>query len=238
DYIDFVEQKAINTEDGRYQPDVIVRLPNGRAIVIDAKAPVDSFLNATSAKDETDKKKALDQYVSQIRNHIKSLSSKSYWEKVKDSTEMIVMFLPAESFYSAAIEHDPKLIEDSAKERIIIATPTTLIGLLKVVAYGWQQKQITENALRVSELGRELHDRLVNIIEHIDKLGKNLNLAVKSYNDSISSIQTRLMPKIKQIRECGIVSQKEIPMINSIDIKCRENDIITDNPETKKENFT
>lgn len=237
DYIDFIEQQAISTEDGRYQPDVIVRLPNGRAIVIDAKAPVDSFLNALSVEDEKEKKKALDQYVSQIRNHIKSLKSKSYWEKVTDSPEMIVMFLPTESFYSSAIEHDPKLIEDSAKDRIIIATPTTLIGLLKVVAYGWQQKQITENALKVSELGRDLFDRFVVVIEHLDKLGKNLNSAVKSYNDGVGSIQTRLIPKIKQIKEYGIISQKEIPLISEINLKCKEGEIISNDSDTRKENI-
>lgn len=209
-YCDFYEQESVYTDTGRLRPDMIVRLPNGREIVVDAKAPVDAYLNAVSASSEEEKKKAIASYISQIRNHMAMLSSKAYWDQFKQSPEMVIMYLPGESFFSAALEHDHKLIEDGSTKRVIISTPTTFIALLKAIAYGWQQEQITKSAQEISNLGKELYERFSIVLEHFSKTGLAIRKAVESYNEGVRSMESRLIPSIRRFKELGVSTQKDI----------------------------
>ncbi len=209
-YCDFYEQKSVTTETGRLMPDMIVRLPNGREIVVDVKAPVDAYLTAVSISSEEDKKRAMSNYISQVRDHMNKLGSKAYWDQFKQSPEFVVMYLPGESFFSAAIEHDHKLIEDAAARKVILSTPTTFIALLKAVAYGWQQEQITKSAQEISNLGKELYERFVIVLEHFSKTGQSLKKAVDSYNEGVRSMESRLIPSIRRFKDLGISSSKEL----------------------------
>lgn len=209
-YCDFYEQESISTDAGRLRPDMVVRLPNGREIVVDAKAPVDAYLNAVSASTEEERKKAIANYISRIRNHMATLSSKSYWDQFKQSPEIVVMYLPGESFFSAALEYDHKLIEDGSSKKVILSTPTTFIALLKAIAYGWQQAQITKSAQEISDLGKELYERFSIVIEHFSKIGLAIKKAVESYNEGVRSMESRLIPSIRRFKELGISSQKEV----------------------------
>ncbi|WP_203472779.1 DNA recombination protein RmuC [Dissulfurispira thermophila] len=215
-YCDFYEQESVSTDDRRLRPDMIVRLPNGREIVVDAKAPVDAYLNAVSASSEEERKKAIANYILQIRNHMNTLSSKAYWDQFKQSPEIVVMYLPGESFFSAALEHDHKLIEDGSAKKVIIATPTTFIALLKAIAYGWQQEQVTKSAQEISNLGKELYDRFSIVLDHFSKTGIAIKKAVESYNEGVRSMESRLIPSLRKFRELGVSSQKEMPSSQEI----------------------
>ncbi|MFN3395918.1 MAG: DNA recombination protein RmuC [Thermodesulfovibrionales bacterium] len=215
-YCDFYEQESVSTDTGRLRPDMIVRLPNGREIVVDAKAPVDAYLNAVSASSEEERKKAIASYISQIRNHMAMLSSKAYWDQFKHSPEMVIMYLPGESFFSAALEHDHKLIEDGSTKRVIVSTPTTFIALLKAIAYGWQQEQITKSAQEISNLGKELYERFSVVLEHFSKTGIAIRKAVESYNEGVRSMESRLIPSIRRFKELGVSTQKDIVSLAEI----------------------
>lgn len=209
-YCDFYEQESVSTDSGRLRPDMIVRLPNGREIVVDAKAPVDAYLNAVSAPTEEERKKAIANYISQIRNHMTTLSSKAYWDQFKQSPEIVVMYLPGESFFSAALEYDHRLIEDGSSKRVIISTPTTFIALLKAIAYGWQQEQVAKSAQEISNLGKELYDRFSVVLEHFSKTGMAIRKAVESYNEGVRSMESRLIPSIRKFKDLGVSTTKEI----------------------------
>lgn len=209
-YCDFYEQESVTTESGKLRPDMIVRLPNGREIVVDAKAPVDAYLSAVSASNEEERQKAISNYIAQVRNHLNNLGSKAYWDQLKESPEFVVMYLPGESFFSAALEFDHKLIEDGSSKKVIISTPTTFIALLKAIAYGWQQEQITKSAQEISLIGKELYDRFSIVIEHFSKTGGALKKAVEHYNDSVRSLEARFIPSVKKLKELGISSHKDI----------------------------
>lgn len=209
-YCDFYEQESVNAEGGRLRPDMIVRLPNGREIVVDAKAPVDAYLGSISAGTEEERRKGIAHYVAQVRNHMSGLGSKTYWDQFPQSPELVVMYLPGESFFSAALEHDPRLIEDGSMKKVVLATPTTFIALLKAIAYGWQQEQITQSAQEINKLGKELYERFAVVIEHFAKTGDSLRKAVGSYNDGVRSLESRLIPSVRKFRELGISSAKEV----------------------------
>ncbi len=209
-YCDFYEQKSVSTEDGKLRPDMVVRLPNGREIVVDAKAPVDAYLNAVSAPSEEDRKKAINNYITQIRAHMNTLGSRAYWDQFEQSPEIVVMYLPGESFFSAALEHDHKLIEDGSAKKVILSTPTTFIALLKAIAYGWQQDQVTKSAQEISNIGKELYDRFSNVLQHFSDTGRSIKKAVEFYNKSVSSIETRLIPSLRKFKELGVLSKNGI----------------------------
>jgi len=216
-YCDFFEQISVTTETGRQRPDMIVRLPNGREIVVDAKAPVDAYMSAISKSSEEERQKALANYVSQVRTHMNALGSKSYWEQFPKSPEMVVLYLPGESFFSAALEHDHKLIEDSSIKKVILATPTTFIALLKAVAYGWQQEQITKNAHQISILGKELYERIHILVKHFEGIGSNLERAIGAYNKAVGSMESRVLPSVRKFRELGVAGSEEILGLEQID---------------------
>jgi DNA recombination protein RmuC len=222
-WCDFYEQVSVDTESGKLRPDMVVRLPNGRSIVIDAKAPVDAFLSALQAPSEEERKKAFAGYVTAVRGHMNGLGSKAYWDQFEDSPELVVMYLPGETFFSAALENDPNLIEDGSLKKVILATPTTLIALLKAVAYGWQQEQMASGAREINRLGRELYERFSVVAEHFSRAGANLTKAVEAHNDAVRSIETRLMPSFRRFRDLGVSTSRELPeALDEIRITARE----------------
>lgn len=222
DHCDFFEQESTTTEEGRLRPDLIVRLPGGKNIVVDAKAPLAAYLEALEATDEDEKRRKLLDHARQVRDHLKKLGQKAYWEQFQPSPDFVVLFLPGEMFYSAALEADPALIEAGVDARVILATPTTLIALLRAVAYGWTQQAMTENAERISILGRELYERIAVLADHWGGVGKNLNEAVSAYNKSVASLESRVLVSARRFRDLKVVSEdKDIRVLSAVDSHAR-----------------
>src|ERR1041385_4174329 len=216
-YCDFTEQETVATEDSRIRPDVIVRLPGNRTIVVDAKVPFEAFYESISATDDAVRIDRLKEHARLVRTHIGALSRKSYWETVQPTPEFVLLFLPGENFYSAALEQDPKLIEDGINQRVIIATPTTLIALLKAISYGWQQEQRAANADEVGKLGKELYDRLRTFINYFADIGRNLDRALESYNKGVGSLEARVLVTARKFKERGAITGDEMEPMEPID---------------------
>ena len=210
-HCDFDEQES--TADGR-RPDMVVRLPGGKSVVIDAKAPVSAYLEAVEAEQEDARSRALARFVQHVRTHVQQLAAKSYWDQFQPAPEFVVLFLPGEAFFSAALQQDPDLIEYASAQRVILATPTTLLALLKAVYYGWRQEALAENARQVSELGAMLYERLSKLGEHWHSVGKNLGQAVKAYNDATGSLETRVLVtarKFEELQVSGVGKSMPVP---------------------------
>jgi DNA recombination protein RmuC len=218
EHVDFEEQAQFDTEDGALRPDLVVRLPGGRSLVVDAKAPLQAYLDALEAPDEATRAARIADHARQIRDHISKLSGKAYWSQL-DSPEFVVLFIPGEAFYSAALEQDPSLIEIGVEEKVILATPTTLIALLRTVAYGWRQESLADDARRIAALGKDLYDRLQKMAEHWVKMGKGLSGAMTAYNEAVGSLESRLMPAARKFRDLKVGAEgDEIQAIPAIEL--------------------
>ena len=220
-YCDFSEQETISTSNGRLRPDLVIKLPGGKNVVVDAKTPLLAYLDAIDCTDEALRLAKLRQHAQQVRTHLTQLSSKGYWEQFEASPEFVVMFLPGETFFSAALEQDPTLIEFGVTQRVIPASPTTLIALLKAIAFGWNQEKLARNAKEISSLGKELHDRLRTLGKHFDAVGRGLDRAVESYNMAVGSLETRVMVSARKFAELGSPVTEELPSIDVIDTSTR-----------------
>ncbi|PIR16867.1 MAG: DNA recombination protein RmuC [Deltaproteobacteria bacterium CG11_big_fil_rev_8_21_14_0_20_49_13] len=216
-YCDYVEQVSVDTDKGRLRPDMIVHLPSDREIVIDSKVSLDAYLDAIASQSEDAKESFLVKHSQQITKHMRELSEKNYWDQFPRAPEFVVMFIPGESFLASALEKDPAIIEKGMEDRVIIATPTTLIALLRAIAYGWRQEQITKHAQEIAVLGKEMYDRFQPFLEHVNKVGGSLNQSVVSFNKMIMSLERRVMVSVKKFKELGAAGDKELPEVQPIE---------------------
>jgi len=210
-HCDFVEQSTLSGEDTSLRPDLVVSLPGGKHVVVDAKAPLQGVLDAYEARDEEERQGHLRDHARLLRKHVKALADKAYWEGLDSTPDFVVMFLPGEHLYGAALEADPALLEDAMARRVLIATPTTLLAILRAVGYGWQQERMADSAKAISELGRELHGRLVKLSGLFGTLGGRLNSAVRAYNEAIGSYESRVLPGARRFAEHGVVAAGREP---------------------------
>jgi DNA recombination protein RmuC len=212
DRCDFVEQSSLDSDLGRLRPDVVVQLPGGKNLIIDAKAPLEAYLSAFQATDPDVQADHLKTYGRHIRDHVAKLSQKAYWSQFDSSPEFVVMFLPGEALYSAALEQMPGLIEESVGQKVLVTSPTTLIGTLRSAAYGWKQEKVAESAREVSALGRELHSRLGTLVGHFMKLGRSLETSVKAYNETVGSMESRVLVTARKLSDHGAAAgEDELP---------------------------
>jgi len=218
EHVEFEEQETITADSGQQRPDMTVNLPGNRRIAVDSKVPLQAFLEAVNPeKSETERAAALATHGKLVRGHMKQLSERKYWEQVGPELELVVLFLPGESFFSAALEQDPQLIDDGMQRKVVLATPTTLIALLRSAAYLWQQEKITQNARVISDLGKQLYDRIGTFLGYFQEVGDSLTRAVKSYNNATGSMETRLLVSARRFKELGAATGEEIPQLNPVD---------------------
>jgi DNA recombination protein RmuC len=220
-HCDFLEQESVTTETGRLRPDMVVKLPAGREVVVDSKVPLGGFLEALEAKTDEEREAALIKHAGHVNQHVAKLASKDYWDQFPSAPEFVVLFIPNDSFFAAAAEKDPSLVESALTKKIVIATPTTFIALLRAIAYGWRQERVAESAQRISNLGQELYDRMGTLAEHLLKIGGSLSKAVDSYNMAVGSLECRIFPSARKFKILGAGTKKEIDELQSIDQRPR-----------------
>jgi len=226
EHCDFFEQQSVRTAEGNLlRPDMIVRLPGGRDIVVDAKTPLDAYLSAVEASDDASRKQFLESHARKVRERVRELASKSYWQQFRNAPDFVVLFIPGDQFLGAALDLDRKLLEDALAERVILATPTSFVSLLRAVAYGWRQEQLAENAEQIRQVGEELYARLATFGDHLSKLGKSLESSVGHFNKAVGSYDTRILPGARKFTELGIHPKKEIPAAEQIETGLRSSSV-------------
>jgi len=217
-YCDFLEQETLRTEAGNLRPDLIVKLPGGKTIVVDAKAPVSNYLDAMAVADEAGRKAKLQAFAKLVRDRVTELGRKSYWDQFEETPELVVMFLPGDHLYSAALQEDPSLIEFGVDQKVLIATPVNLIGLLRAIAYGWRQESIAANAKEISELGAELYKRIADLGGHWIEMGRNLSRTVEAFNSAVGSLESRVLVSARRFRDLGAApASQEIDVVEPVE---------------------
>jgi DNA recombination protein RmuC len=222
EHCDFYEQESVQTDDGKQRPDMIVRMPDKREIIVDAKTPLDAYLSAVEAGDDAERARMLERHARNVRARVKELASKSYWKQFKYSPDFVVLFIPGDQFLSAALDLDHALIEDALSQQVILATPTSFVALLRAVAYGWRQETLAENAEAIREVGQEMFARLTTFAEHLSRLGRSLDNSVDAYNKAVGSYDTRILPGARKFTEMGVAAKKDAPKLEQIERATRQ----------------
>lgn len=231
EHCDFYEQETVRTEDGQQRPDMIVRMPDGREIVVDVKTPLDAYLSAIEKDDDESRNQELIRHARNVRNRVNELAAKAYWAQFKNAPDFVVLFIPGDQFLSAALDNDPALLEDALRQQVILATPTSFVALLRAVGYGWRQEQLAENAEKIKQVGEELYKRLGVFAGHLQKLGRSLESSTKHYNSAVGSFDSRILPSAQKFNEMGISAAKKLESSDQIETGVRA--IIVDNAEEK-----
>lgn len=222
DHCDFVEQQSVTGDEGRFRPDMVVRLPGGRQIIVDAKTVLAAYLDAHEAQDDAQRAEALRRHAEQVRSRMDELSLKAYWTQFERAPEFVVLFLPGEQFLGAALDQDPRLIEEGFARGVVLATPATLIALLRAVAYGWRQEQLNAHAEEAGRLGKDLYERMAVLAEHLNDVGQALGKSVSAYNRAVGSLETRILPAARRFKELGVSSEKDIPLLEPAELVPRK----------------
>ncbi|MCZ6537981.1 MAG: DNA recombination protein RmuC [Gammaproteobacteria bacterium] len=221
EHCDFSEQSQIDGDDGSIRPDMIIHLSEGRTLVVDVKTPLDAYLEATAAKDAKSREVALKRHARHVRERVRELSSKNYWSQFDGSPEFVILFVPGEQFLSAALDMEPNLNEEAIKQKVLLTTPNSLVALLKVVAYGWRQMTLAENAEQIRDLGQDLYRRLTTFTGHLSKLGRQLGSSIDAYNSAVGSLERQVLPGARKFIEMGITAPKEMPELDPVDKTAR-----------------
>ena len=221
-HCDYLEQVTMEFEGGRLRPDMVVRLPAGREIVVDAKVPLAAYLDALAATSDVERSAALSRHAAQLRTHMTQLAGKGYWEQFASAPEFVVLFIPGESFFAAAVEIDRTLIEDGIERRVILATPTTLIALLRAMEHGWREERIAANAAEISQLGKQLYERLRLLTSHFEELGGAIGKALSAYNRAVGSLESRVLPSARRFRDLGAATGDDIVLLQPLDQTVRQ----------------
>ena len=235
EHCDFVEQQHVATDEGGLRPDMIIKMPDQREIVVDVKTPLDAYLSAVEATDEESRKAHLTRHAKNVRQRVNELSQKSYWSQFKDAPNFVVLFIPGDQFLSTALDYDKALLEDALRQQVILATPTSFVALLRAVAYGWRHEQLAKNAEVIRKVGEDLYTRLNNFSEHLQKLGRSLESSLKSYNRAIGSFDSRVLPGARKFTELGISTGKGLVEPQQIETAVKQESTGLPETESSKE---
>ncbi len=222
EHCDFKEQAHTDTEDGALRPDMIINMPGGRQVVVDVKTPLDAYLSAIEAVDDLTRQKCLKQHARHVRERVRGLAGKRYWDQFEQAPEFIILFIPGDQFLSAALDTDRKLLEDALAQRVILTTPTSFVALLRAVAYGWRQETLSQNAEQIRDIGQSLYHRIGTLAEHLNKLGRHIEASISQYNRLVGSFESKVLPGARKFTELGVSSTKEIQQASKIENSVRE----------------
>ncbi|MFK5913806.1 MAG: DNA recombination protein RmuC [Woeseiaceae bacterium] len=227
-YCDFYEQEQVQTDEGAMRPDMIVRMPDGREIIVDVKTPLDAYISAIEAVDDTERQIHLTRHTKNVKQRINELADKAYWQQFKNAPDFVVLFIPGDQFLSAALDQEPAILENALSRQVILATPTSFVALLRAIGYGWRQEQLAENAEHIKTVGEELYGRLQTFTEHLQKLGKSLDSGMKHYNSAVGSFDSRVLPSARKFNEMGISTNKKISESKQVETAVRQIEVNND----------